>query len=216
MFSIFAVSWQVSVLEEFHKEKYEHFYNTIFHVLASGMFILSFFITIFSEIIIGLFTDLAFHEAWKYIGILTLGAMLQGIASFVSSNFSAVRKSKYFFYSSVWSAASSVIFNFILIPKFGIMGAAISMSLSLLVLVLSRMFYAQKYAKVYNSRRYLVVLLISCMTIIVMLYVHILVIKYLLFVAFFILFLILNRELKIYISTGYKLIKLNFYNVRRK
>jgi O-antigen/teichoic acid export membrane protein len=102
IFSIFFVSWQVSVLEEFHKERYERFYNTMFHVLTSGMFVLSFGITIFSKIVIEIFVDSAFYDAWKYIGILTLGAMIQGIASFVGSNFSAVRKGKYFFYSSIW------------------------------------------------------------------------------------------------------------------
>jgi O-antigen/teichoic acid export membrane protein len=208
MFSIFSVSWQVSVLEEFYKERYEHFYNTIFHVLTSGMFVLFFIIAIFSKTIISLFADSAFYEAWKYIGILTLGAMLQGIASFVGSNFSAVRKSKYFFYASIWSAASSVVFNFVLIPRFGIMGAAISMSLSFLVLIVSRMFYAQKYVRIHNIIRYIAVLLISCMTIIVMIYVQNVLLKYCLFTSFFVLFLLLNYKLKMYISTIFKWIKL--------
>jgi O-antigen/teichoic acid export membrane protein len=209
MFSIFAVSWQVSVLEEFYKERYERFYNTMFHVLTSGMFILSFVITILSKIIIGLFVDSAFNEAWKYIGILTLGAMIQGMASFVSSNFSAVRKSKYFFYSSIWGAVSSIIFNLILIPSFGIMGAAVSMSLSLSILAASRMFYAQKYVKIHNIIRYLAMLLIACLTIIVMLYVQSVVLKCFLFVSFFALFLILNyHEWKKYISVVFKTVKL--------
>jgi O-antigen/teichoic acid export membrane protein len=209
MFSIFAVSWQVSVLEEFYKEKYEQFYNTMFHVLTSGMFVLSFVITIFSKIIVGLFVDSAFYGAWKYIGILTLGAMIQGIASFVSSNFSAVRETKYFFYASIWGAVSSVIFNSILIPRFGIMGAAASISLSLFVLTASRMFYAQKYAKIHNIIRYVAMLLITCMTIIVMLYVQRVLLKCFLFVSFFVLFLILNyHESKRYISIILKLVKL--------
>jgi O-antigen/teichoic acid export membrane protein len=201
VFSIFSVSWQVSVLEEFYKENYEHFYNTIFNVLTSGMFVLSFLITIFSKTIVAIFTNQAFYDAWRYIGILTLGAMFQGIASFVSSNFSAVRKSKYYFYASVWSAVSSVIFNFVLIPKFGVMGAAVSMALSFFVLIVSRALYAQKYVKIHNIIHHMAMLLISCMTIIVMLYVRNLLVKYLLFSSFFVLFLILNLKLKIYVST---------------
>jgi hypothetical protein len=47
------------------------------------------------------------------------------------------------------------------------MGAAIAMSLSLSVLAVSRMFYAQKYVKIHNIIRYMAMMLIACMAIIV-------------------------------------------------
>lgn len=56
-----------------------------------------------------------------------------------------MKKSKYFFYSSVYGATVSIILNFILIPVLGLVGACISVVSSFFVSALSRYYYSRKY-----------------------------------------------------------------------
>lgn len=155
LYSIFLVSWQLSVLEEFGKKGYEVFYNRILRLVTimSSLFLIV--ITLFSKIIIRIFASSNFYESWKYVSILTLGMLFSNIGGFVGCNFSAARKSKYYFYSSLWSALSAVLFNFLLIPTFGIWGAVVSFSLALFVMAVSRIVYSWRYVHIQKLFLYL-------------------------------------------------------------
>ena len=69
------------------------------------------------------------------------------VSGLAGSTFSAVRKSRYFFYSSVYGGLSSIVFNFLLIPLWGIWGAVLSVVLSFMVMSVSRVAYSWTYVK---------------------------------------------------------------------
>ena len=206
-FSIFSVSWQISVLEEFEKDEYEYFYNKIFRYMMTGLLLLFLIITIFSKLIVRMFAASYFYEAWKYIPLLSLGVIFLSISGFSGSNFSASRESKYFFYSSIWTIISSIILNFILIPIFGIMGAAISVLISYMIMAISRILYGWKYVKIKNIALYVLMLSIAVLAIIVMLYVSIFLVKNILIAFLFTVFLFLNYDLKNDIVMFYRKLK---------
>jgi O-antigen/teichoic acid export membrane protein len=196
IFTVFAISWQISVLEEFGKEGYADFFNKVFRLIVFGLMSLFFIITVSSKLIVSIFTTEVFSEAWKYIPILTLGVVFSSISGFAGSNFSATRESKYFFYSSIWGAGAAIAFNFIFIPWFGTMGAAISVPLSFAVMAVARITYGWKYVKIQHPISYLLMLLLGCMLVVVCLNVHVLLLKYALIIFLFSLFLIANYDLK--------------------
>jgi O-antigen/teichoic acid export membrane protein len=212
VFSIFSVSWQISVLEEFGKERFAHFFNTVFRIVVTGLFLLFFIIAFCGRLIVSILTTPAFYEASRYILPLTLGAILSSISGLAGSNFSAARKSKYFFYSSVWGAAFSVIGNFLLIPRLGIMGAAIAVLLSFTAMAVSRIVYGWKYVRIQNIPLYGGMLLIALTTIAVMLYVQTAWKRYCLLAALVCLFVCINYGLKsdilkLYQNAKHKLLK---------
>jgi O-antigen/teichoic acid export membrane protein len=207
IFSVFSVSWQISVLEEFGKEGYQAFFNKIFRWLVVGLMFCFFAITITSKLLISVFATENFYEAWKYIPILLIGVVFSSIAGFTGSNFSATRESKYFFYSSVLSAASAILFNFIFIPSFGIMGAAISIPASFAIMVIARIKYGWKYVKIQNIKTYLFMLLTGILTIVVLLYIQEIWIKNLLIGILFLSFLGINYELREDVFKIYQKIK---------
>jgi O-antigen/teichoic acid export membrane protein len=196
IFAVFATSWQISVLEEFGKDGYSNFFNKVFRLLVSGLLFFFFVITISSKLIVSIFTTADFYEAWKYIPILVLGVVFSSISGFAGSNFSATRESKYFFYSSIWGAGAAIVFNFILIPKLGILGAAISVPLSFTVMAVARIIYGWKYVKIENIPLYLLMFIISVLAIIVMIYMQTVWLKYFLTALLFSLFLCINYGLK--------------------
>jgi O-antigen/teichoic acid export membrane protein len=195
IFSIFSVSWQISVLEEFGKEKYTYFFNTVFRIVVTGLFLLFFIIAFCGQLIISILTTPAFYEASRYILLLTLGAVLSSVSGLAGSNFSATRKSKYFFYSSVWGAVFSVIGNLLLIPRLGIMGAAIAVILSFMAMAISRVAYGWKYVRIQNIPLYAGMLLIALAAIAITLYVQTSWRKYCLLAAFVFLFVCINYGL---------------------
>jgi O-antigen/teichoic acid export membrane protein len=196
LFVVFATSWQISVLEEFGKEGYSIFFNKMFRLVVFGLMFLFFIVTISSKLIVSIFTTADFYEAWKYIPILVLGIVFLSISGFAGSNFSATRESKYFFYSSIWGAASSIIFNILLIPRLGIMGAAISVPASFAIMAAARIKYGWKYVRIKNIIRYLLMLLFGILTIIIFLNTQMVLITYLSMVFLFFLFLLTNYDLK--------------------
>lgn len=147
VFSVFTVSWNISVFEEFNKPTYSSFYTKVFKTVFYSLTILSLLLMIFAPIIIKVFAAPEFHVAWKYMNILIIGSVFSCISSFIGTNFGVVKESKYFFYSSIWGAAVSVILNILLIPIWGLYGACFSVVCSYIAMVLSRFYYSKKYVE---------------------------------------------------------------------
>ena len=147
VFSVVAVAWNISVFEEYGKEGYEEFYKKTFRMLFLTIVIVASFVIASSELVISLFAAPEFIDAWKYMIILIIGAVFSCMSGFFGTNFGVVKKSKYFFYSSVWGAVTSIIFNFLLIPVFGLWGTVFSVLLSHLVMMMSRFAYSKKFVK---------------------------------------------------------------------
>jgi O-antigen/teichoic acid export membrane protein len=207
-FSIFGVSWQISVFEEFGNEGYENFFNNIFRMIVTTLFLIFFCIALFNDLIIRIFTTPEYYEASYYVSILTLGAIFLSIAGLIGGNFSAARKSKYFFFSTIWGAITSVIGNMLLIKRFGIFGASIVVVFAYGTMAISRIIYAWKYVKINNISTYLLMILIAIAVIIVNLYIKINFVKYILIFLLFALFICINYELKSNVLKVYKMLKL--------
>lgn len=168
IFTVFISSWQISVLEEFGKKDYELFFNRIFRIVMVGLIFIFLGITLSSKLLVSIFATEEYTEAWKYIPMLTLGAMFSCISGFIGSNFSATRESKYFFYSSVWGAAASILLNFLLIPILDIWGVSLSILLSFAVMAITRIWYGWKYVHITDLWKYFCMIGMSLLLIISM------------------------------------------------
>lgn len=168
-FAMFAVSWQISVMEEFGKEGYSDFFNKVFRWVLFFMVFLGCMISIFSYTIIVIFADHKYIGSWKYIPVLTLSTVFMAISGFTGSNFSATKESKYFFYSSFWGAMTALIANTMLIPLWGTMGACISVVLSFFTMSLSRCYYCWKYVRIEKLNKVFITIVLNIALVIVVL-----------------------------------------------
>ena len=165
VFSVFTTSWTISVLEEFKNEGFSIFYNRIFKIVFSLLTIILLGIVFASKILVITFADESFLAAWHYVALLSFGTFISCISTFAGAVFSAYRKSKYYLYSSVYGAIASLVFNFILIPLFGLNGACISIIMSFLVMAISRIAYAWNLVKLENVAQYLMLIIALFVTI---------------------------------------------------
>lgn len=144
---IFSNSWQISVLQEYGNKTFKDFYARISSLYIPLLVLVSCLLSLASEWLTKSFVDKKFYEAWKYVPIISLAIVGMGLGGFVGGIFSAVKKSRYYLYSSIYGGIATLGFNMLLIPYFGVWGAAISFSLSHFVICLVRIYYSSKFVK---------------------------------------------------------------------
>jgi len=156
--SIVSLAWCNSVLDEYGKLGFDRFYNNYLRVLASIYFICCFFLIVFSEIIVKVFSTSDYYEAASYIPLLAIGLTCSGLGSSVGTIYAVVKKSKYFFYSSLWGGCVSIATIYPLMHFFGIMGVCLSLLLAFLAILISRWYYASSFIKIEQIGFYIILL----------------------------------------------------------
>ena len=108
-----------------------------------------------SKWLIDVFADADFYPAWQYMPLLTLAVIFQCMGSFIGNIFMAEKKSKYFFYSSLWGAGTSIAFTLLFIRLWGLLGVCIAMGCSFLVMFVIRVYYAWENIDLFSIKYYL-------------------------------------------------------------
>lgn len=157
--TIFSLAWSNSVLEEYGNEGFERFYNNYMKIMAALYFMGCMLLVIFAKPLVTLFSTPEYYGAASLIPFMALGLCFSSMASNVGAVFSAVKKSKYFFYGSIWGGVVSVVSLLLLMPSCGVIGTAISLALSFLTILIVRWFYASRYVRIYNIKLYLMLVL---------------------------------------------------------
>lgn len=155
VFNFFQQAWIVTVVEEYKKPDFSRYFNKMFQMVIAVQVAACFLIVVFSKPFIDLMTTKEFYEAWKYIPLLAISVIFSNASAFLGTVFSAVRKSKYTFYSVILGGISAVLFNFILIPLWGIWGACLAICLAHAITVMSRAYFSRNLVR-FTSKAYLV------------------------------------------------------------
>lgn len=153
--SVFGLAWGNSALSEYGKEGFDRFFNNYMKMVVTLYFLSCMCLVIFARDIVRLFTTPAYYEASNYIPILSLGLIFSGISITIGGIFSAVKKSKYFFYASLWGGLASVGSLILLMPHFGLYGVAVSLAISFFVIMVVRWYLASRYVNFQHFLYYL-------------------------------------------------------------
>jgi O-antigen/teichoic acid export membrane protein len=146
--SIFFMAWQLSAMQEYGKDGYDNFYKNIFGVLSSFLLLLTAVVLLILKPLMSVFVADAFYESWKYVPLLLVGTVFQAFSSFFGTNYTASKKTKGAFTTSVYGAIANVGINLLLIPIWGIQAAAFSTMLAYLIMWLLRIFDTKKFVKI--------------------------------------------------------------------
>ena len=99
---------------------------------VTGYCFLAFVISFFSPEVIRIMTSETYHLAWKPVVFLSFGQVFSGLYYFLSMPL-WLKRTKYVFLITLISALTSVTLNYLFIPIWGIIGAAIALCISLFV-----------------------------------------------------------------------------------
>lgn len=169
MFTVFFSAFQISALEEYGKDSFNRFYNNVFKVLAYSMLVITCSFIAFGGLLFDVFVDVKFHESVFYLPILCTGVVLSNLSTFVGIGFTIIKESKYFLYSAIIAAIVAVVFNSLLIPEYGIMGACISIVLSQMSMLSYRWYKSRKIVE-FSNYMYIVKMLLCFVSILLVYY----------------------------------------------
>lgn len=156
--TIFFQAWNMSAISENNAEDRSIFYYRIFSAYQSIMFLgAGFMIALvkpLSAILIDSSTDPAYARAYEFTPVLIIGVLMMSLNQFLSSIYTATKKTTHSFWTSLIAACVNLFLNVILIYLWGVHGAVIATFMSYFVCYLVRIVDTRKliYFKVYHGR----------------------------------------------------------------
>ncbi len=104
-----------------------------------------FSITLFSKEVILLFFKPAYFEAYKIVILISVAYLINQVAGLFNLSIYQRKKTVVIMFIVLGSAGINIVLNFLLIPIYGIYGAAYATILSFLIFAVVKYFFAQKY-----------------------------------------------------------------------
>ncbi len=124
--TIFYLGWQEYALASHNRKEREKLFTDIFNNFFKGMFSVYFVLLPLSKYLLFLVIDPSYHEAWLYIPVLMSSVLFTSFASFFSLKYQVSGKTGKNFVTSLIGNIVNIVLNLILIPYYGIWGAAVA------------------------------------------------------------------------------------------
>lgn len=145
---IFNQSWVFTVVKEKESKNKSEYANTIFNSVYIIMAIVALIIITFIKTFFKFYLSPDYYTAWKYVPFLLVGSLFLSFGTFFSASYNAYKDGKGMLFSSILGALVNIFLNFLLIPKFGIYGAAIATCISYISVFFYRYIDTQKYIRI--------------------------------------------------------------------
>lgn len=141
---IFLQAWQLSAIEEYGKEKSSNFYSNIFKLYSRVLFGISSISFVLLKHIFFAILPHAYHNAWKAVPFLVLGAVFSSFSGFVGASYLASKRTRGSFKTSFFGATLCLILSFLVIPYLGLIGAGIAICVSFFAMFILRLLDTKK------------------------------------------------------------------------
>lgn len=143
-------AWSPQVLNIYYSNKrtFHQFVPRFFEYYSIFFFSLAVIITIFSSEILRILTTQQFFAASTVVGPLSLAMVFSASNQVTSLGITISRKTKYFASYTILAAILNIGLNFLLIPRYGMVGAAYATTSSYLFLTISYYFVSQKFIRI--------------------------------------------------------------------
>jgi len=137
--SVFMQAWQFSaVAEASDEEACSLFYSKVFRGFLALVSIGTAGLIFFSRFLSRLLLDVSYYEAWRYMPLLLCAAAVEAVVSFLATVYLVRKKSMHSFVTAIVGTVMNLILNAILIPKIGVLGAAVATLISYCLVCLLR------------------------------------------------------------------------------
>ncbi len=154
--TMFMQAWQYSAVAEDEGDREEHakFFGTVWSSFQAVMFLAASGVIAFTKPIMKLLTAPKFYESWQYVPFLCIAMVFTAFASFMGTVYILNKKSVLSFLTAFIGASSNIALNLILIPAYGVQGAAVATIISYLLAFVIRCISVKRYIpfKLYTVR----------------------------------------------------------------
>lgn len=156
--SIFQQSWGLSIFKENESESKQVFFNNIYNLYNTFVFGISLILIFSTEIISSLLLSKEFFNAWVWIPWLIIGFYSNSISSFIGTEFTAAKRTTLILSTTLISAIVNIVLNFLLIPDYNGLGAAIATAISYFVLLEIRVYVLNGKFEMYINNTKLIMI----------------------------------------------------------
>lgn len=143
----FVSAWRLSVVDNWETPQGIEFCSQVYDKYFSFCILSSSLLVVVNKIIAYIFLGQEFYSAWQYMPILIIAVMFHGLCEFFGTIYTTAKKTHMLLYSSLLGAVVQIVCGWILVAKFSIWGAALSMLLSYFVTFLFRMIHSSTIIK---------------------------------------------------------------------
>lgn len=124
--NIFAQAWGISAIKEYDGEQDGKFYSNVYRIYMFLIMVFALLAISLIKYLMPLYVGSDFIDSWRYVPFLLAASFFSAISAFYGSLYSAAKKSVNVMISTVGTAVVNIVLNFILIPKYGVMGAGVA------------------------------------------------------------------------------------------
>lgn len=145
--SIFNQAWLISAITEFDRNDSDGFFGKTYELYNSMMVLVTAVIMLFNMLLSRILYAKEFFEAWRYVPVLLISSLFGAMAGYMGSIFAAVKDMKTCAYTVIISAIANIVLNAILIPHYGVQGAAVATAIAYTLSWGIRMVVVRRYIK---------------------------------------------------------------------
>jgi len=139
----FIASWQLSSVEEFGTDKSKAFYSNIYNKYVLISILLASLLIITAKPFASFLYAKDFFIAWRFVPILVIANVFNILSSFMGTVYIGAKKTKMLSISTMAGAGANIILNFLLIPYWGAMGAALATAASYTIIYVIRTIHSR-------------------------------------------------------------------------
>lgn len=162
---IFTDAWQMSAITEQDSGR-DRFFTNVASAYQAIIFTAGSGLILFTKVLGKILWAPAFYDAWQYVPFLVLATVFSCFVTFLGSIYMAEKRSVATLVTTIAGALLNIILNFLLIPHFGVNGAAFATFVSYFIVFVLRAVDTRRFVKIYWNLPKLMsniaVLLVQC------------------------------------------------------
>ena len=136
--TLFTEAWQISAFTDGTRAGREEFFSRVWNAYQSLMFLAGAGIILLCQPIMKVYVSDDFYAGWIYIPLLTFATVFSSFDNFLNSIYMAEKRSGLSLVTMAVGAVLNLILNGLLIPTWGVQGAAFATFASYFVVFLLR------------------------------------------------------------------------------
>lgn len=168
--TIFMDAWQISAVQENNADR-ARFFSKVFNAYQTIMLFASACLIPFSKLLTKILTSDAYYESWRYIPFLIIATAFCNLVNFTGSVYMVEKRSVASLVTTIMGAVINCGLNVILIPLWGIQGAAVATFISYFAVFVIRVIHTRQFIHIhFNTLRFSVNVILILAQVLVMIF----------------------------------------------
>ena len=145
--TVFIEAWQLSAVSENDETERSVFFGKVFAGFQGVLFMAASALVMCSKLVTEILLADSYYDSWQYIPVLSLAMTYSSLVTFLGSVYMVRKKSIYSFLTAAVGAVVNVVLNFVLIPHWSAMGAAVATFFSYFVVMVIRGINTRRFVR---------------------------------------------------------------------